>query len=1447
MYLKSLTLHGFKSFADKTHFEFHKGVTGIVGPNGCGKSNVVDAIRWVLGETSAKALRGEEMADVIFNGTDKRKPVGLAEVVLTMADCEQALNVAFNEMAICRRVFRDGRSEYRMNGTICRLKDINDLFANTGIGRAAYSIMAQGQIDMLLSSKPEDRRMVFEEAAGITRFKSQKKEALRKLEYTEANLLRVADIIAEVKRQMGTLQRQAAKARRYQTLLDDVRMFDTHLAYKHYSEFSAEKGESENHVRMMTAQLEEVQTRLLAAETEAHETREAYHTVESQINQLRQQSQELRSQVQSAEGRIGFNNERSEELHGRIRQNEEQIEGGQQLLDQQRREMITADEQVIAIRETIEMRQGALNEHLSQHNSILPDRSRLDTDRRVARESIRQFEGQIAAAEARANSLTNQISSDRQRYETLAHDRQTAAHARETSQVEFDDLQHQIHELEETRNELEEKAKSCAREMIEKRRQRDALSEQLNELQRSVTQRRSRVEVLEQLLQKGEGLAEGTQQVLKGLDNPEVFSVGVRGILSSSIEVDPEYISAIESALRDHLQAVLLTDSELAAQILDRLSNKQLGKAALLPNDFATMRCAQDRQLLPEGGVAWAVDKVRAKPGAQNIIDQLLCNVLIVEDLHTALRVKRQHGDLAIATLKGEFIAIDGVIYGGASKEEAASMLRREAEVRTLRSELEGFEYQLLEKEEAELTLRSQLEEMQREEVSLREQSQRAREVVQRALQQATTKLESIEWDQNQIGTRMSAAESQIAQQREAAAMAQEQLESIRIREAELEIEMEAFLRRELESSERLNELRTALVLEQNSLQAIERQKAPMATRLHELEASIQRFDAEINTWRARIESSAAENARFAEQVESQRAAIGSIEEHLANKTDERVASFEKVTALENQLVALRQQASGLNESRNRLEVQLTRVDLRLENLINQVQERYSFHISAFEPDYHALMYSISEQKSGRNRSEKRKVTMTGGKETDEPASAPAAEVEVEAEPPAADLTESTTEAEPAFIEEDDSDLSPLEREALALERAQQAFNNAAAAPAEPRPFVPSITQSADLSDDDLEAIAIPGEEGEPDWDYVSEVVGELRQRLESIGPVNLDAIQEFEELEERHNFLDTQHNDLVNSKEELLQVIAKINETTKTMFSETFNLVRNFFHNNFKELFGPTAKADLMLTDENDPLESGIEIIAKPPGKKLQTISLLSGGERSMTAVALLFSIYQVKPSPFCVLDELDAPLDESNISRFLKMLDNFIENSQFIIVTHNKRTMSRADVIYGVTMQEFGISKPVGVRMTAEDKRPSRSEELRLQAQAAAEMGHHDEGLEGEDAAAAAASRDDDDEEATDVTSSSEPPVEDQAAADSQAQSAAFAKAFTNARVDEFEKTEGPFTPSQAAAAEPKAKSKAKAKKAKAEAPAEPQAPAEVEAASESEPSSREPGPEEEPALAS
>ncbi|MEI6534494.1 MAG: chromosome segregation protein SMC, partial [Verrucomicrobiaceae bacterium] len=1178
MYLKTLEIHGFKSFADKTSFEFHEGVTGIVGPNGCGKSNVVDAIRWVLGETSAKALRGDEMADVIFNGTDKRKPVGMAEVTLTLADCEQGLHVDFNEVALCRRVFRDGRSEYRINGTICRLKDIQDLLAGTGIGRAAYSVMEQGKIDLLISAKPEDRRMVFEEAAGITKFKSQKKEALRKLEYTEANLLRVADIIAEVGRQIGSLQRQAQKAKRYQGLHKDLRVLDTHLGHHHFASFLAEKSETENQIKSLRIQCEELQQRIHTRESETSETREAYHQIEGRINTLRQQSQELHSRIQTAEGKTGFNKERIEELEGRIQRNQEDATSGREMVERQRQELAAADEQFAVIRAALETRQNALIEHQHAHNSIIPQRQQLDTSRRSLREAFRRIESEIATAEASAQTFSNQLGGDRLRHENLQHDRLAAAQQREASQVEFDVCQRQLHELESLRDELDQKLKNISSVIIEERLQRETSLEEMNELQRQLTQRRSRLEAHHHIMERGEGLEKGTQSVLLGLDDPERFKAGIHGIIASSIEVEPAFISAIEAALHDDLQAVLLTDASLATEIIDRLSRGKLGRAALAPQNFLNGESNTDRQFMPNGGIAWALDKIKAKPEVQPLMNRLLRDVLIVEDLETAIRLKTGHTSLCFVTLKGETLSAHGIIHGGAGKEETTSTLRRETESRTLREEVTVLEAAQMVKEEEIEDLRSRLEEHQREEANARDATQKNREsisqthgklsIVQRALQQAAAKLDSLEWEQGQIAQRLASAEAGIQKHRENAALSSQLLEETQRREQELEGEIEAVIRREAESTERLNELKTALALEQGALQNIERQKAPLADRLAELEGSISRYENEIFIWQQRVESAQKENERLSIDLNETRQQLAVVEQEGGDLTDQRNAAFEKVTVLENELNGLRQRHNELNDHRSRAEVQQTRVDLRLENLGTQIHERYQVSLEAFEPDPHALLLAINEQKKQRERNLKRKATLASRTESGD------------------------TEFASEFADEN------------------------------------SITAEFDASS---------LEEG-PDWELAQEIVSELRQRLESMGPVNLDAIQEYEELEERHNFLQTQHTDLVKSKDDLLQVIAKINETTKTMFSETFTEVRKNFRETFKELFGQGSQADLMLTDETDPLDSGIEIIAKPPGKKLQTISLLSGGERSMTAVALLFSIYMVKPSPFCVLDEMDA-----------------------------------------------------------------------------------------------------------------------------------------------------------------------------------------------------------------
>lgn len=1244
MHLKSLEIHGFKSFADKTIFEFHRGVTGIVGPNGCGKSNVVDAIRWVLGETSAKALRGGEMADVIFSGTDKRKPIGMAEVILTLADCEDSLKVPFNEVALCRRVFRDGRSEYRINGTQCRLKDFQDLLAGTGIGRSAYSVMEQGKIDMLISAKPEDRRMVFEEAAGITKFKSQKKEALRKLDHTEANLLRVTDIVAEVKRQMGSLQRQAQKARRYQSILENLRILDTHLAFKQYAELTQDKSSSENTLLSLMQQMHELHQSIRSKETEVTETRESFHQVENQITELRQLSQDLRSQVQSASSKIEFNQERMEELRSRITRNQEDAEASADLLDRQREQLANADDEFASLQDLIQSRQADVDEYQAFHFTLLPERHRLESERRDLREAYRKLESESATAEAKIQNLAQQMLVDEERFQSLQIDRDVVLQEQTELLGKLDVLHQEVESLEKVSQELEQQGQRQSQLIDELRLEREQISDSILHLQSQLTQKQSRHSFVEQMLKKGEGIEHGTQAILKQIQESD--STKGPGLLSANLQVEDRFLPAIEALLEKELQSLIISNHAEAATWLNQLRDSHGGKASFL--SLQSLNSPIKNEALPPSAIAWASEVVSCPEALQPMVQRLLNHVLIVESLDQAVNIAAHHPHLKLVTLSGEKILPQGQLQGGKDEQEVHSTLRLESEARHLREEVELLQKEALQKQEEAELHKIRFEEAQRQEANLRDALQQNREVVhqlqtqqaaiQRQHHQCSAKLDSLTWEQNQIQTRTQSSVALTEQHRQTLTWVQEQLSKAHERETQIEGEIDKAARKEADSTEKLNELKTALAIEVSSLQNLERQKAPLASRLEELQSAIARYENECFIWQQRIDSAENESRNLLESLEQARQQLSETEAQGHEALERRNLVFEKVSTIETELNQMRQRQTELNERKSREEVQQSRHEMRVENLLQQITERYQIDLNLFEPKYHQVIAALLQQKRLIQNIK-------------------------------------TQEAQEEAAESSDDSNSEITAP-LATPVAEE--------------IIPDTPAEIEV-DSEVQADQI-------DWQLVQNTVAELRKRLESIGSVNLDSIKEFEELEERYLFLETQHQDLLKSKEELIQVIAKINETTKTMFLETFKSVRDNFRQNFKELFGSGAQADLILQDDNDPLECGIEIIAKPPGKKLQSISLLSGGERSMTAVALLFSIYMVKPSPFCVLDELDAPLDESNIKRFLTMLEKFLTHSQFIIVTHNKRTMSVADVIYGVTMQEFGVSKPVGVKMTQE-----------------------------------------------------------------------------------------------------------------------------------------------------
>ncbi len=1222
MYLQSLEIIGFKSFAPKTTLNFHRGVTAIVGPNGCGKSNVLDSIRWVLGEQSAKALRGGEMADVIFSGTDSRPALGMAEVSMTFAECEKELGVEWNEVRITRRVYRDGKSEYFLNKTSCRLKDIHQLFMDTGVGRSAYSIMEQGKIDQILSSRPEDRRAIFEEAAGITKYKAQKKEALRKLEYTEVNLVRVQDIIKEVKRQIGSLQRQAGKARRYQSLMQDLRTFDTHLSHRNYRSLADELESLANQLSQGESARAIHEQELAVQETELARFRQRLDELDSETSVAREELQSVKNRIFSAENRIQTNAERTTEAASMIDRHRSEIAQAEEKIRAQQQQIEQTDSLLSQMIETLRGHEDALNEHNEKVRMAREERGGIERE-------IQQTGGEISRLEARLGSLRGDISSAAGRRESgetrlrlLQGESDTATKLAGDISTALEDILRRSEsarlKVEHTQAEVAE-ATSAHEAAGHARQNAEAV---LSVAGKEAAGIESRLEVLRQLQEQGEGFDEGTQAVLHGLDNPTFFSPAIQGALAQHIQVETKFIPAIEAALGSALQAIVFKDTGVAEAALLTLSRNKLGRAHVIPAEWIA-HSAAPYQELPFGVLGRASDCVSGAGDASDLARHLLAGVLMVENLETAFRLRPQHPGFAYATLDGEFVAVSGIIQGGASGENTGqSALQRKAQIAQLDSELSAaslrLEHLASEKSRASEALDAVAERLhagrdgvqvaQVEAASLENE----RRHFERQLADAEAKRSSFSRETVSIEESLRASLAHLSELESTIAEASSAVEACRVSRSEAELRVQVARERESAASDALNEIRVRVATERQQQDNLNRQRGPMSARLTELSELLDSRRVDITNYERRIESLAAENASLQVSISEWQESLSEGETRLTSLTAARAEVHGNADALETSLRTARQQLVRIQEERGRIEVKSTQTTMRMENVRDHVSHRYQLDLEAFQPDTYALLVAF------RDRDKRKPGSDTGESEPSEP---------------------------------------PPEEES-------------------PQPSEPQ------------EGEGIP-------WERIEEIVAELTERVESMGPVNVDAIQEFDELEQRYVFLEKQNADLVNSKAELLEVIGKINRTTKELFAETFEKIRVNFQEMFTELFGG-GRANLMLVDDSDPLESGIEIIAKPPGKQLQSVSLLSGGERTMTAVSLLFAIYMVKPSPFCVLDEMDAPLDESNISRFIKILDRFIGQSQFVVITHNKRTISRADMLYGVTMEEHGISKLVSVKFS-------------------------------------------------------------------------------------------------------------------------------------------------------
>ncbi len=1252
MYLQSLEIFGFKSFAAKTVLQFHRGVTVIVGPNGCGKSNVLDAIRWVLGEQSAKALRGGEMADVIFSGTDSRSALGMAEVSMTFADCEKDLGVAWNEVTITRRVFRDGQGEYLLNKTPCRLRDINQLFMDTGVGRSAYSIMEQGKIDQILSSRPEDRRAIFEEAAGITKFKAQRKEALRKLEATEANLLRLTDVIREVKRQIGSLQRQAAKARRYKGLLHDVRVLETHNAKRLYDELDAQRNTAADAMARLSSDQGLRERDLQEQERTVGEQRMELEIMEEKLTEARQAVNELKNRITQGESRIGFNGERVAEFAGLVERYERDIAGAEEKLEFQQTQIENADVELETIQQSLASEEALLGERQASAGNLVAERA----------ETERRYQGifsQITGIEGRLSSLRSEIAASvntrdgaHARMAILAEEIEKfngAADALEAKNLEL------TAQVEQTTGQLEARKCEVGEAEVLARNTQAELSEidkTVHTEGRRLQERESKLDVLRQLNADGEGFSQGTQAVLKGLDDPSFYKPAVMGALAQFIEVGSAFITPIEAALGQNLQAIVMKDTMIAEAVVKNLVQKKLGRASLAlrqlwpENASPAPVTALD---LPVGALGWAADKVKAQPEVEPLVKRLLAGTVIVENLETAVRLAASGASWQFVTLAGELLTREGIVQGGQNKDGGTSVLQRKSQITELETESQSIRAALAELTERRGDTASRLESAQARLQEARDDSQTLNltlthlrgqlTTVEREIKETGRKALALTAEREAIERRHDEAAAKLGQLDEEAEAAAAQISELQAQQGELNDSLAALRESESMLTGELNEMRVRVATEKQRFSSLQNQRQPMHARLSELREMIEQRRRDIEGYNLKSTQLAEDSENVRAGVTQAQGRLGEAEERVQTLLTERSQLAAQVETQENLLRQTRHDLGKTHEQRTQLEVRGSKLQLRLENLCEHVQRRYQFDIKEFEPDTYALLTTIREQKK----------RLKGGP------------VEENDAPPRVFSSETDANAAPEAKADPETDaVEPVAKEVV------EAVDEA------PVPIDEPV-----------------------DWEFVERIVKELDQKLESMGPVNIDAIQEYDELEERYKFLEQQNTDLNNSKAELLEVIAKINTTTKTLFAETFEKVRVNFQEMFTELFGG-GKANLVLLDESDPLESGIEIIAKPPGKQLTSITLLSGGEKTMTAVALLFSIYMVKPSPFCVLDEMDAPLDESNINRFIKILDRFSSQSQFVVISHNKRTIAKADIIYGVTMEEHGVSKLVGVKFT-------------------------------------------------------------------------------------------------------------------------------------------------------
>lgn len=1185
MYLKSLELEGFKSFVDTTQLFFNDGFTAIVGPNGCGKSNVSDAIRWVIGEQSSKSLRGTRTTDLIFNGSGARKPVNRVEISLTLTKVPNRIRIAnipnlSEEVKITRCYHRSGESEFYINQVPCRLKDITDFLLDIGISPKVLTVIEQGHIQDIITSKPEDRRILIEEAAGILKFKNRRNEAIRKLEASGQNLERISDMVQELRRQAESLKRQAAKAERYKNFQAEVKDLSLKLFSKKIRQFQTELGEFET---------------IFSTQTEQKTTQSA------RFSQLENQVTQLNIEIDEESRSLSEKKEHVHQLTASISKNEHGIELKQSEIAQAERETKTAVDEtqrmnaeikgLLSEGEAKRQELGDVSNEINEQEEILSQgvegQTRDKTAQQELENKVRMEEEKILSLLHRISEKKNKITASATRRQFLLsrneqlQTEQEETNAKATQSVESlkrEEIEHQnnLQEL----SSLKEQKTVLAEETSELKAQLQEKTDAFAELKENFMKQSSLLSSLEELRGKFAGFHEGVKTLMA--DNADGSRPsGLKEVLVDVLKTPPEYEAAVEAVLGEKLQSIIVSSYSDTIEAIDFLKDRQAGQGSFIPlQPKGLSHPAVDLNGNPDV-VGKVVDVVECKAEYRPIIELLLGNVVMVKDLNTAIKVHENAGfQGGTVTLSGEMIDGQGLVTGGSMQKSTSGLLKRNREIENLNTSV----------------------------LALEEQTRSAKDSIdqlENTHQEHKENLERIEKSVYEKGIANNGQGKDLIQLKS-------EVERLEQKKSSLENEKAKAADELLELTGQHDKLKDETTLEENEKTGLEEQVANSRRDLQQKREELELKSAEISSVKVRIAS-------------------------LIGKR-------------ENTLTEIK-----------RLDLQQENHKHRIQNL-EDTQKNNSVRVVEFQTAVESLEKQILGQARDKDR-----------------------------------LSEELVLEEETLTEKDES-LDEMEKEIKTLSRQIQELTETIAKVELKRSELKiQTTHLEEKAYDDFNATREEMMRAYDDSIEVKEVeerVAELKGKVAKMGEVNLAALSDYQETHERYSFLSRQQEDLLESIEMLHNTIEKINRTTRQRFLDTFELVNANFQETFARLF-QGGKATLSLTDAANPLESGIEITANPAGKNMQNLSLMSGGEKSMTAIALIFAVFKVRPSPFCLLDEVDAPLDEANVIRFQEMLKEMSLNTQFIIITHNQKTMSFADVLYGITMEEGGVSKAVSVRM--------------------------------------------------------------------------------------------------------------------------------------------------------